>query len=54
MTKQDKNTITRLEKMVEAESERADLAWGAYKLCISQLVEARAKLTAIENAMKGE
>lgn len=54
MTKHDKNTITRLEKMVEAESERADLAWGAYKLCIAQLVEARTKLAAIDSAMKGE
>lgn len=56
MTTKDKQLaqrVNRLEELLKAETQRAELAWKAYRACISELVDAKVKIHAVEQAMKG-
>ncbi len=57
MTTKDKQQlaqrVNRLEELLKAETQRAELAWKAYRACITELVDAKVKIHAVEQAMKG-
>lgn len=46
--------IERLERLCEAERERAQTAWDGYRNALHELVDVKMKLEAIERVLKGE
>lgn len=54
MSKIDKQKIFRLERLLEAERARAELAWDGYRKALIDLVDAQMKLKAIAEALQGE
>lgn len=54
MTKADAKKIERLERLLEAERERAERAWGGYREALYENVDLKLKLQAVEKALRGE
>lgn len=53
MNKKEKLQFERLERLLEAERERAETAWEGYRGALYELVDLRLKLARIENALHG-
>lgn len=59
MSKQDqpaqlKRRISRLEALLEAEKQRADKAWDAYRSALYESVEAKMQLDEIRRVLEGD
>lgn len=59
MSRQDqparlKRRIARLEALLEAEKQRADMAWKAYGRVLYESVEAKTKLDEIRQVLEGD
>ena len=59
MSKQDqpaqlKRRIARLEALLEAEKQRADKAWDAYRSALYESVEAKMQLDEIRRVLEGD
>lgn len=59
MSKQDqpaqlKRRIARLEALLEAEKQRADKAWDAYRSALYESVEAKMQLDGIRRVLEGD
>lgn len=53
MNKKEKLQFERLERLLEAERERAETVWEGYRSALYELVDLRLKLARIENALNG-
>jgi len=54
MTKTEARKIERLERLLEAERERAERAWEGYRAALYENVEIKLKLEAVARALQGE
>ena len=54
MTKKERLQFERLQRLLEAERQRAEKAWEGYREALYEKVDLRLKLEAIERALKGE
>ncbi len=54
MTKTEARKIERLERLLEAECQRAEKAWEAYRDMMYQNVDMKLKLEAVEKALRGD
>ena len=54
MTKKEKLEMERLRRLLDADRERAEKAWSAYREALYELVDLRLKLESIERALRGE
>jgi len=54
MTKKERAQIERLERLLDAERERADTAWENYRSALYELVDVKVKLERIEKVLRGE
>lgn len=53
MNKKERLQFERLERLLEAERERADKAWEGYRKALYDLVDTQMKLEAIQRAING-
>jgi hypothetical protein len=53
LNKKEKMQFERLERLLDAERERAETAWEGYRGALYELVDLRLKLARIENALHG-
>ncbi len=53
MNKKEKMQLERLERLLDAERERAETAWEGYRSALYELVDLRLKLKRIESALNG-
>jgi hypothetical protein len=53
LNKKEKMQFERLERLLDAERERANTAWEGYRGALYELVDLRLKLKRIENALHG-
>lgn len=53
MNKKEKMQLERLERLLDAERERAETAWEGYRGALYELVDLRLKLARIESALNG-
>jgi hypothetical protein len=51
---QAKRKIERLERLLEAERERAEKAWDGYRTALYEAVDLKMKLEAVQMALNGE
>lgn len=54
MNKREQRQIERLNRLLEAERERAERAWEGYRTALYENVDLKMKIEAIERAMRGE
>lgn len=54
MNKAERLKMERLERLLEAEKERSEKAWIAYREVLYKLVDAEMKLERIDKVMRGE
>ena len=54
MTKKEAMEMERLKRLLEAERERAEKSWSAYRETLYELVDVKMKLDRIERAMNGD
>lgn len=53
LNKKEKMQLERLERLLDAERERAETAWEGYRSALYELVDLRLKLKRIESALNG-
>lgn len=53
MNKKERLQFERLERLLDAERERAEKAWEGYRKALYELVEVQMKLEAIQKAVNG-
>ena len=53
MNKKERLQFERLERLLEAERERAEKAWGGYRKALYELVDVQMKLEAIQKIVNG-
>lgn len=51
MTKQEQMKFEKLERLLEAERERAEKAWAAYRDTLYELVDIKMRLEAVQRAL---
>lgn len=54
MTKKERLQMERLERLLEAERDRAEQAWEGYRSALYELVDVKMKLESIEKVLRGE
>lgn len=54
MNKAERLKVERLERLIEAERQRAEKAWDGYRNALYELVEVKQKLEQIEKVLRGE